>query len=182
VARGSNSFRTSHYPYAGEELEYADRHGVVVINEVQGVGINSALASGVFGAEPFATFSPDTISQATQRSHERVIRELAARDKNHPCVVMWSIAKEPESVTQESRDYFAPLVELTRKLDPSRPPGLCQRDGRRADKDVITDLFDAIMLNRYYGWYVAAGDLATAERALAADLQAWAAKYDKPNA
>jgi beta-glucuronidase len=54
---GANSFRTSHYPYAEEELEYADRHGIVVINEVPGVGINSGLAAGVFGAEPFATFS-----------------------------------------------------------------------------------------------------------------------------
>jgi beta-galactosidase/beta-glucuronidase len=32
-----------------------------------------------------------------------------------------SIANEPESVTKESRDYFAPLVELTGKLDASRP-------------------------------------------------------------
>jgi beta-glucuronidase len=29
---GANSFRTSHYPYAEEVLEYADRHGIVVID------------------------------------------------------------------------------------------------------------------------------------------------------
>jgi beta-glucuronidase len=119
---GANSFRTSHYPYAEEVLEYADRHGIVVIDEAPGVGINSGLAAGAFGATPFTTFSPDTISEATQRSHERVIRELVGRDKNHPCVVMWSIANEPESVTQESREYFAPLVDLARQLDPSRQP------------------------------------------------------------
>ena len=27
---GANSFRTAHYPYAEEVLEYADRHGIVV--------------------------------------------------------------------------------------------------------------------------------------------------------
>ena len=63
---GANSFRTSHYPYAEEVLEYADRHGIVVIDEAPGVGINSGLAAGVFGATPFTTFSPDTISEATQ--------------------------------------------------------------------------------------------------------------------
>ena len=49
---GANSFRTSHYPYAEEVLEYADRHGIVVIDETAAVGINSGLAAGVFGAEP----------------------------------------------------------------------------------------------------------------------------------
>ena len=49
---GANSFRTSHYPYAEEVLEYADRHGIVVIDETPAVGINSGLAAGVFGAEP----------------------------------------------------------------------------------------------------------------------------------
>lgn len=30
---------------------------------------------------------------------------------------------------------------------------------------MVADLFDVIMLNRYYGWYVNTGDLAAAERA-----------------
>jgi beta-glucuronidase len=59
---GANSFRTSHYPYAEEVLEYADRHGIVVIDETPAVGINSGLAAGAFGAEPHTTFSEDTIN------------------------------------------------------------------------------------------------------------------------
>ena len=47
---GANSFRTSHYPYAEEVLEYADRHGIVVIDETPAVGINIGLGGGVFGA------------------------------------------------------------------------------------------------------------------------------------
>ena len=35
---GANSFRTSHYPYAEEVLDYADRHGIVVIDETAAVG------------------------------------------------------------------------------------------------------------------------------------------------
>ena len=46
---GANSFRTSHYPYAEEVLDYADRHGVVVIDETAAVGINMGLAGGIFG-------------------------------------------------------------------------------------------------------------------------------------
>ena len=35
---GANSFRTSHYPYTEEILDYADRHGIVVIDETAAVG------------------------------------------------------------------------------------------------------------------------------------------------
>ena len=120
---GANSFRTSHYPYAEEVLEYADRHGIVVIDETAAVGLNMGLGGGIFGARPFTTFSPDTINDATQEVHRQAIRELIARDKNHPCVVLWSIANEPESDTPEARAYFEPLVAETRRLDPTRPVG-----------------------------------------------------------
>jgi beta-glucuronidase len=177
---GANSFRTSHYPYAEEVLEYADRHGIVVIDETPAVGINSGLAAGAFGATPFTTFSDETINAATQNTHRQAIREMIARDKNHPSVVLWSIANEPESVTPESRAYFEPLAAETRRLDPSRPVGFVNVMTATPDVDVITDLFDVIMLNRYYGWYVHAGDLAAAERGLEAEVKAWIDKYDKP--
>jgi beta-glucuronidase len=177
---GANSFRTSHYPYAEEVLEYADRHGIVVIDEVAAVGINSGLAAGVFGAEAHTTFSEETINAGTQEAHRQAIRELVARDKNHPSVVLWSIANEPESVTPESRVYFEPLVTEARRLDPTRPVGFVNVQGSAPDKDMITDLFDVVMLNRYYGWYVDSGDLAAAERRLEAELQAWAEAHGKP--
>ncbi len=177
---GANSFRTSHYPYAEEVLEYADRHGIVVIDETAAVGINSGLAAGVFGAEPHATFSEETVNAATQATHRRAIQELIARDKNHPSVVLWSITNEPESVTPEARAYFEPLAAEARKLDPTRPIAFANVMGATPDLDVLTDLFDVIMLNRYFGWYSTPGDLATAETVLEAEIAAWVETYDKP--
>jgi beta-glucuronidase len=177
---GANSFRTSHYPYAEEVLEYADRHGIVVIDETPAVGINSGLAAGAFGAEPFTTFSDETINDSTQAAHRQAIRELIERDKNHPSVVMWSIANEPESHTPESRAYFEPLAAEARRLDPTRPVGFVNVMTATPDVDVVTDLFDVVMLNRYYGWYKFAGDLAAAERALEAELLAWVEREGKP--
>jgi beta-glucuronidase len=177
---GANSFRTSHYPYAEEVLEYADRHGIVVIDETAAVGLNSGLAAGVFGAEPHKTFSEETVNEETQRTHLRAIRELIARDRNHPCVVLWSIANEPESVTPEARAYFEPLIAETRRLDPSRPVGFANVMGATPDVDLVTELCDVVMLNRYYGWYTSSGDLVTAEAELESELRAWVARYDKP--
>ena len=37
---GANSFRTSHYPYSEDVLDYADRQGIVLIEETAAVGLN----------------------------------------------------------------------------------------------------------------------------------------------
>ena len=123
-------------------LEYADRHGIVVIDETPAVGLNMGLGGGIFGSQGFTTFSEETINAATQDAHRRVIGELIARDKNHPCVVIWSIANEPESDTPASRAYFEPLAQEARRLDPTRPVGFVNVMLAPADKDVVADMFD----------------------------------------
>ncbi len=177
---GANSFRTSHYPYAEEVLEFADRHGVVVIDETAAVGLNLAVQGGLSGKGASPTFSPETYNDQTQAAHAQHLRELIARDKNHPSVVMWCISNEPSSSEEGAREYFEPLVELTRELDPTRPLTSTVWLLPNAETDLIADLFDVISLNRYYGWYIAIGDLETAEDYLERDLRGWAAKYDKP--
>jgi beta-glucuronidase len=52
--------------------------------------------------------------------------------------------------------------------------------GSTPDLDGLTDLFDVVMLNRYYGWYADPGDLTSAELSLEAEISAWVAAYDKP--
>ncbi|GAA5058729.1 beta-glucuronidase [Thermocatellispora tengchongensis] len=177
---GANSFRTSHYPYAEEVLDYADRHGVVVIDETAAVGLNLGLAGGIMGGAKLPTFSAETIGEGARQAHLQAIRELVARDKNHPSVVLWSIANEPESHTPEARAYFEPLFAETRKLDPSRPVGFVNVMLAPAGECLVSELADVVMINRYYGWYVSPGDLAAAEAALEAELRAWAEGQGKP--
>jgi beta-glucuronidase len=176
---GANSFRTSHYPYAEEVLDFADRHGVVVIDETAAVGLNAAFA-GFFGEGGKRTYAEDFVNDETASSHRQAISELIARDKNHPSVVIWSIANEPDATEEGARAYFKPLAALTRKLDPTRPVGFVNETRGTPTTDRIADLFDVLMLNRYYGWYTHTGDLAAAERALENELQEWASKYGKP--
>lgn len=177
---GANSFRTSHYPYAEEVMEFADRHGIVVIDEVGAVGLNLAMGGGIFGGQSQQTFSPETINDRTRETHADAIRELVDRDKNHPSVVMWSITNEPASNEEGAREYFEPLVSLTRELDPTRPVTFVNVMFSNYEADRIADLFDVICLNRYYGWYVDSGDLQTAERKLEAELRGWEEKFARP--
>jgi beta-glucuronidase len=177
---GANSFRTSHYPYAEEVLEFADRNGIVVVDETAAVGLNLGVQGGLTGIGPKPTFSPETFNDETQAAHAQHIRELIARDKNHPSVVMWSIANEPASNEDGAREYFEPLVQLARELDPTRPLTYAVVMFATFQNDKIADLFDVISINRYYGWYVFTGDLATAEQYLETDLRGWVEAFGKP--
>lgn len=178
---GANSYRTSHYPYAEEMLDWADEHGIVVINETAAVGFNLSLGISFDAAErPKELYSEEAISGETQQVHLQAIKELIARDKNHPSVVMWSIANEPDTRPKGAREYFEPLAKATRELDPTRPITCVNVMFCDAESDTITDLFDVVCLNRYYGWYVQSGDLAKAEKMLEQELLAWQAKLHRP--
>ena len=161
---GANSFRTSHYPYAEEMYDLCDREGIVVIDEVPAVGINAGGSQNPYEAMRIG------------EHHADVIRDMIARDKNHPCVVMWSIANEPdtEHFPQAAYDYFYPLYQLAHARDPqNRPVTLvcCQNDYTR---DIITRAMDVCCVNRYYGWYNLSGDLDAACDALNTELDFWA--------
>jgi beta-glucuronidase len=173
---GANSFRTSHYPYSQSVLDYADRNGIVVIDETAAVGMNMGLGGGIFGAQGYVTFSPETINDETRAVHAQAIRELVARDKDHPSVVLWSIANEPESETEAAERYFEPLFALTRELDPTRPVGFVNVMLAPHGKCQVSQFGDVLMLNRYYGWYVQTGDLVAAEQVWEEELRGWASE------
>ena len=94
--------------------------------------------------------------------HRQVIREMIARDKNQPSVVMWSIANEPdtEHFPQAACDYFYPLYQLAHDCGPQNRPVtlVCCQNNDTAD--IIIRAMDVCCLNRYYGWYNLSGEKA----------------------
>ena len=173
---GANSIRTSHYPYSEDVLEYADRRGIVVIDETAAVGLNMGIGGGVFGDQGYTTYTKQTINSVTQGVHAQAIRELIARDKNHPSVVLWSIANEPESHTDEAVDYFVPLFDVAREADPTRSVGVVNVVLAPYGECKLAKYSDVLMINRYYGWYIEPGDLEVAEVELERELRGWASE------
>ena len=170
----ANSFRTSHYPYSEEMMRLCDEEGIVVIDETTAVGVNLSFGGGAnFQGQKVGTFDKEHGVQ-TQDHHKDVIRDLISRDKNHACVVMWSIANEPDSAAEGAYDYFKPLYDLARELDPqNRPCTLVSVQGTAVDTDCSAKLSDVICLNRYYGWYFGGPDLDKSEKGLRAELEKW---------
>lgn len=178
-AMGANSFRTSHYPYSEEMMRLCDREGIVVIDEVPAVGLMvsfgfaNALSDG-------SLESGDSTWQdlQTAEAHQQAIRELIQRDKNHACVVMWSLANEAANFSQGAYEYFAPLFQLAKASDPQKRPCTYIEFMTSTPKtDLSASLLDVICLNRYYGWYAYNGDLKKAEAVTRAELQEWTAAF-----
>lgn len=169
---GANSFRTAHYPYSEEIMRLADKEGIVVIDETPAVGVHlNFMATSLFGAGA----KRDTWKEIqTFEHHKDIVKELIKRDKNHPCVVMWSIANEPASEEVGAHDYFKPLIELAKELDPQkRPVTIVTHMMSTPDKCQVGDIVDVLCLNRYYGWYVNGGNLDVAKVYLNSELEAW---------
>jgi len=168
---GANSFRTSHYPYSEEILYLADIYGIAVIEEAPAVGMNAFMGR-------MKIFAEERVGTKTLEHHLRVMEELIARDKNHPCIVMWSVANEPASFEEASGEYFKKVIERTRELDPTRPVTLVESSGYRETK--AGDYVDVLCVNRYYSWYTDSGNLDVIEYQLEKELNGWYERFKKP--
>ena len=166
---GANSFRTSHYPYSEEILELADETGFLVVDEAPFAGIRDSQFR-----------DPEVRRKALS-----YMETLIARDKNHPCVLSWSVGNECQSDCASAPGFFLPVIELARRLD-SRP--VTYVAWTRPEEDLIYDHVDIIGLNRYYGWYpyenwpgsAEPGDLGEALRQMDECLETFAKRYPGP--
>lgn len=167
---GANSFRTSHYPYSEEMMDLCDREGIVVIDETPAVGLHFNIG-GAKSDTPVDTFQV----VRTHQHHRDVVVDMIARDKNHPCIVMWCIANESDTVTNPDSafGYYKPLYDLAHQCDPQNRPVTIVGVMGASRGDKTLPAMDVICLNRYYGWYVFGGDLEAAKQALTMELSFW---------
>jgi beta-galactosidase len=93
---GSNAYRTAHHPPTPELLAACDRLGMLVMDE------NRLLGS--------------------DRMHLGWLDDFVRRDRNHPSVVIWSLANEEWAVqgTAAGGQVAATMQDLVKRLDPTR--------------------------------------------------------------
>lgn len=172
---GSNSFRTSHYPYCEEMMRLCDRMGILVIDETPAVGMHTTFTATGMRVD---VVSPTWSTLKTAEHHAQVLRDLIERDRNHPCVIMWSVANEPASEEAGAHAYFAPLFSLVRELDTQHRPATFVTHGEATVETCeVAPLCDVIVLNRYYGWYSEEGNLTAAAAVLSDELDRYHERY-----
>jgi beta-galactosidase len=105
---GCDAIRTSHNPPAPELLELCDRHGMVVMDEAFDCWVRGKKRND------YHLLFPDW--------HERDLRALVQRDRNHPCVILWSIGNEiAEQGSQAGHQVAAELAAIVHSEDLTRP-------------------------------------------------------------
>ena len=174
---GANSFRTSHYPYAEEVYQMADREGFLIIDEVAAVGFLESIVNFLAASQgtDIDFFEAHPNLDELQKNHIEDIHDLILRDKNHPSVFAWSLLNEPSTTTEAANEYFGPLFEAAHKYDPQqRPRTFALVMYSTPDACKCYHHADFLSLNRYYGWYVKGGsDFEDAERLFRDEMDAW---------
>jgi len=79
-AMGCNAIRTSHNPPAPELLDLCDKMGFIVMDE----------AFDVWSKQK----TPFDYSKDFAKWYEKDLTDMVLRDRNHPCVILWSIGNE----------------------------------------------------------------------------------------
>jgi beta-galactosidase len=131
---GVNAIRTSHNPPAPELLELCDRMGFVVWDEC---------------FDKWDDKADRVKSEPPLEQHaERHLRSMVTRDRNHPSIVVWSIANEISAKGGRSgltKERTGMMRDIIRKYDATRPVGLAHHIPETA----TTDIFEPLDLT---GW------------------------------
>lgn len=104
---GVNAIRTSHNPPSPELVELCDEMGLLVIDEAFDCWRTPK--------------TPNGYNKFFDEWHERDLRDMIRRDRNHPSVILWSIGNE--ILEQGTKDGWKTARELTaicHDEDPSR--------------------------------------------------------------
>ena len=107
-AMGCNGIRTSHNPPAPELLDLCDKMGFIVMDEAFDMWRKKK--------------NKYDYSLDFKDWHVRDLEDQILRDRNHPCVFIWSIGNEIREQFDSTGIAIAQeLVEVVKKLDTTRP-------------------------------------------------------------
>lgn len=117
---GCNAVRTSHNPPAPELLELCDKMGLLVMAEAFDAWRRSKKDADLDAADPYDR--AHDYSRVFDEWHERDLRALIRRDRNHPSVVLWSIGNEVlEQWFTDGWKLASRLAGIVREEDRTRP-------------------------------------------------------------
>jgi beta-galactosidase len=117
-----NAVRTSHYPNATAFYDLCDRYGIYVMDEADLE--THGLRESIPGSEP----------KWTKPCVDRVVR-MIERDKNHPSIIIWSLANE-----SGDGDNFKIMKQAAKDLDNTRPI-VYEGDRHVAYSDIFVQMY-----------------------------------------
>jgi beta-glucuronidase len=134
---GMELSRIAHYPVSTQLLDWADRHGMLLIAE-----------AGNWQMTPKQMADP-----AMREKFRQQLREMIERDWNHPSVIAWSMGNEYQSQTDEGKSWTRDMIEFTKSLDASRlvtfATNIAARPTIKRPEDEASQYVDFVSANIY---------------------------------
>ncbi|MBR0465145.1 MAG: DUF4982 domain-containing protein [Clostridia bacterium] len=128
-AMGCNALRTSHNPPDPDLLDLCDEMGLLVMDEAfdewEGTKNKWWQGHNVYPPKHFG------YAEDFPQWHEADLTSMIERDRNHPCVIMWSIGNE---IDYPNDPYVTPLFkEVLGNNDANKPQAERMYDVRKPD-------------------------------------------------
>jgi beta-galactosidase len=137
---GMNFVRGSHYPHHVQFARECDRQGLLFWSEFAFWGIGGESAEGFWSASAYP--SDPQHWEAFDRACLQGMAEMIRVNRNSPSIVTWSTGNEvfftDDAVVERAKELTRRLVELARRLDPTRPASV--GGAQRGGFDVLGDL------------------------------------------
>jgi len=129
--------RINHYPVSNHLLDWADKHGLLIIEE-----------AGNWQMTPKQM--NDTMMR---RKFQSQMKEMIERDWNHPSVIAYSMGNEFQSQTEEGKAWVRDMSAFAKSLDNSRlitfASMMVWRDIIKNPEDEASQYVDFISANMY---------------------------------
>jgi beta-glucuronidase len=138
--------RPVHYPQNPFILDYADRHGILLIPEIPLWQFSESQLS-----------DPRVIALAKQQ-----MQEMIEQAGNHPSIFAWSVCNESDTGTPGGIAFFRAMRDFIKQLDPGRFVSYADDNLPKLNeaKDSAANDADFLMMNQYFGsWHGPANEL-----------------------
>ena len=135
-------FTRVHWQQDVRVLEYCDRHGILLQEEVP-----------TWGGATFSDMGDHPSPEIVENGLEQ-LREMIQRDRNHPCIFSWGLCNEINGQNPAAYQFAKRMYEEAKKLDPNRLRSYASNSLEETPEKDVAGLMDFIEWNEYYGtWY-----------------------------
>ncbi len=119
-------------------MDYCDRKGILIQVEVP-----------TWGPDTFQNLDGNLLEEITANGLEQ-LREMIARERNHPCVFSWGLCNEVDGQNPVAQEFVRRMLREAKRLDPARLCSYASNSLQTTPERDVAGEMDFIEWNEYY--------------------------------